>query len=60
MYLLLMVSIYDDVFRTQLVSKIKPETKWSTRGQMEGPKSWKIEPVYVAKYWEDSRIGVKG
>jgi len=42
-----------------IVSKIKPETKWSIRVQIAAFMP-RIEPVYVAKYWDDMRIGVKG
>jgi len=44
------------------VSKIKPETKWSNYGQVDVRQTVlrRTELLYVAKYWDDLLLGVKG
>jgi len=39
-----------------------PEIKWSNHEQIANIKYkyWRIELVYVAKYWDDLWFGVKG
>jgi len=47
----------------KVVVGIRPETKWSNHEQIAGFKGktiWRIELVYVAQYWDDLWLGVKG
>jgi len=49
--------------RVFIVYKIRPETKWSSRSQAElawNMVGWRAELVYVALYWDELRLGVKG
>jgi len=46
----------------RLVIKIRPETKRSSLEQAENDSKkiiWRAELVFVAKNWEDLRLGVK-
>lgn len=43
-----------------LVKKIKPETKWASHDQTCLLVISKVELVYVAKYWDELWLGVKG